>query len=128
MAGAFSTGHCPSWARAEGHLLEVNQDSPDPEWALEHPEFQQLANIHASSCHPMLEFAGFHARLCRTLLAQMSGFAAPFLQLRSLLRRHKSRRNPRNGGGESMPSAITMATTCGRHRTNVSMAATAIAI
>ena len=27
---AFATGHCPSWARAEGGLL-ANQDSPDPE-------------------------------------------------------------------------------------------------
>jgi hypothetical protein len=30
----------------------------------------------ASSCHPMLEFAGFHAVLCRTLLTQMSEFVA----------------------------------------------------
>jgi hypothetical protein len=34
----------------------VNQDSPDPEGALEQPEFQQLAAIYASSCDPMLEF------------------------------------------------------------------------
>src|ERR671910_3117417 len=31
--------------------------------------------LYASSCHPMLEFAGFHAGLCRTLLTQMSEFA-----------------------------------------------------
>jgi hypothetical protein len=49
----------------------VNQDSPDPEGALEHPKLQQLAIIYASSCHSMLEFTGFHAVLCRTLLAQM---------------------------------------------------------
>ena len=42
--------------------------------AVEHPEFQQLAAIYASSCHPMLAFAGFHAGLCRTLLAQMLEF------------------------------------------------------
>jgi len=37
----------------------VNQDSPDPEGPLEHPEFQQVATIYASSCHPLLEFDGF---------------------------------------------------------------------
>ena len=41
---------------------------------MEHPEFQQLATKNASSCHPMLEFAGVRARLCRTLLAQMLEF------------------------------------------------------
>jgi hypothetical protein len=35
-------------------LLGSNQDSPDPEGAVEHPEFQQLATLYASSCHPML--------------------------------------------------------------------------
>jgi hypothetical protein len=49
----------------------VNQDSPDPEGPLEAPEFQQLANLYASSCHPMLGFSGVHAGLCRLLLAQM---------------------------------------------------------
>jgi|SRR4051812_38533319 hypothetical protein len=57
-------------------LLGSNQDSPDPEGPLKHPEFQQLATVYASSCHPMLEFAGLHAVLCRTLLTQMSEFAA----------------------------------------------------
>ena len=51
-----------------------NQDSPDPERAVEYPEFQQLATIYASSCHPMLAFARSDARLCRTLLTQMSEF------------------------------------------------------
>jgi hypothetical protein len=61
--------------RSELPLLGSNQDSPDPEGAVELPEFQQLAALHASSCHPMLEFAEFDARLCRTLLAQMLEFA-----------------------------------------------------
>jgi hypothetical protein len=55
----------------------VNRDSPDPEGPPEPPKFQQLAVFYASSCHPMLGFAGFHAVLCRTLLAQMSEFAGP---------------------------------------------------
>jgi hypothetical protein len=58
-------------------LLGSNQDSPDPEGPPEPPKFQQLAVFYASSCHPMLGFAGFHAVLCRTLLAQMSEFAGP---------------------------------------------------
>jgi hypothetical protein len=62
-------------------LLGSNQDSPDPEGPLEQPKLQQLATIFASSCHPMLEFAGFDARLCRTLLAQMSGFVTEGLTL-----------------------------------------------
>lgn len=48
----------------------VNQDSPDPEGPSEPPEFQQLANLYASSCHPMLEFAGLNARLCCVLFAR----------------------------------------------------------
>jgi hypothetical protein len=56
-------------------LLGSNQDSPDPERASKPPEFQQLATVYASSCHPMLEFAGFDAGLCRPLLAQMLRFA-----------------------------------------------------
>jgi hypothetical protein len=56
-------------------LLGSNQDSPDPEGPLQPAEFQQLATIYASSCHPMLEFGGSHAGICRTLLAQMSEFA-----------------------------------------------------
>jgi hypothetical protein len=31
---------------------------------------------YASSCHPMLSFAGFHAGVCRTLLAQMPELVA----------------------------------------------------
>jgi hypothetical protein len=54
----------------------VNQDSPDPEGPLQSAEFQQLATLYASSCHPMLEFAGFHAGLCCTLLTHMSEFVA----------------------------------------------------
>ena len=38
-------------------------------------EFRQLSTVCASSCHPTLGFAGFNARLCRTLLTQMSEFA-----------------------------------------------------
>jgi len=56
-------------------LLGSNQDSPDPEGSLKPAEFQQPATLYASSCHPMLEFAGSDARLCRTLLTQMSDFA-----------------------------------------------------
>jgi hypothetical protein len=56
-------------------LLGSNQDSPDPEGAVEHSEFQQLAALYASSCHSMLEFAGLNAGLCCSLLAQMPGFA-----------------------------------------------------
>jgi hypothetical protein len=59
----------------EPKAAEGNQDSPDPEGPLEHPEFQQLATIYASSCHPMLEFDGFRAVLCRTLLTQMLDLA-----------------------------------------------------
>jgi hypothetical protein len=55
--------------------LISNQDSPDPEGPLQPAEFQQLATIYASSCHPMLEFDGFYAVLCRTLLTQMLEFA-----------------------------------------------------
>ena len=41
----------------------------------------------------MLEFAGFHARLCRTLLTQMSEFAAPFLpKLLELLKKLRAKR------------------------------------
>jgi len=54
-----------------------NQGSPDPEGALKHPKFQQLATLYASSCHPMLGFAGFHAGLRRTLLTQMVEFVTP---------------------------------------------------
>jgi hypothetical protein len=55
---------------------EANQDSPDSEGPQYPPEFQQLAAVYASSCHPMLEFAGSRAVLCRTLLTQMLEFAA----------------------------------------------------
>ena len=55
---------------------KVNQDSPDAEGALGAANLQQLATVYASSCHPMLEFARFHGKLCRSLLAQMSEFAA----------------------------------------------------
>jgi len=68
-------------SRFQLSLLGSNQDSPDPEGPLEQPQLQQLATIFASSCHPMLEFAGFDARLCRTLLAQMSGFVTEGLTL-----------------------------------------------
>jgi hypothetical protein len=59
----------------------VNQDSPDPEGPSNPPEFQQLATIYASSCHPMLELDSQNAGLCRTLLTQMSEFAASFPRL-----------------------------------------------
>jgi hypothetical protein len=59
----------------EPKAAEGNQDSPDPEGPPKAPEFQQLATFHASSWHPMLEFAGFDARLCRLLLTQMLEFA-----------------------------------------------------
>ena len=59
----FCTGQLP--------LLGSNQDSPDPEGPTYAPKLQQLAAIYASSCHPMLEFAGFDAGLCRTLLTHM---------------------------------------------------------
>src|SRR5262249_29674302 len=36
---------------------------------------QQLARIHPSSCHPLLEFAGFDAGRCRALPAQMPKLA-----------------------------------------------------
>lgn len=49
--------------------------SPDPEGPVQPPQLQQLATTHASSCHPMLEFAASDARLCCGLLAQMSKFA-----------------------------------------------------
>ena len=70
--------HCYS-TKEKLPLLGSNQDSPDPEGLQESPELQQLATLYASSCHAMLEFAGFHAGLCRTLLTEMSEFAAPFL-------------------------------------------------
>jgi hypothetical protein len=59
----------------EPQAAEGNQDSPDPEGPLKPAEFQQLATIYASSCHPVLEFAGFRVVLCRTLLTQMFEFA-----------------------------------------------------
>jgi hypothetical protein len=31
-------------------------NSPDPEGRCNCPQFQQLASIYASSCHPLLEF------------------------------------------------------------------------
>jgi hypothetical protein len=61
-------------------LLGSNQDSPDPEGQLVQPEFQQLASIHASSCHPMLEsagfmleFAGLYSLKCQSLLSLLGG-------------------------------------------------------
>jgi hypothetical protein len=65
----------PRFLAAVLPLLGSNQDSPDPEGPPKAPEFQQLATFHASSWHPMLEFAGFDARLCRLLLTQMLEFA-----------------------------------------------------
>src|SRR3954462_668802 len=66
---AFSRRSLPALAHCNSTLTQ------NPERAVEHPEFQQVANIYASSCHPMLEFAGLHAALCRTLLTQMLKFA-----------------------------------------------------
>ena len=67
--------HDRSRCRASLPLLGSDQDSPDPEGPLEPAKFQQVATLYASSCHPMLEFAGQNARSCRALLAQMPGFA-----------------------------------------------------
>jgi hypothetical protein len=61
--------------RLELPLLGSNQDSPDPEGPTVTPKFRQLADLYASSCHPMPEFVGFHAGLCRALLTQLSEFA-----------------------------------------------------
>jgi len=69
-------GAAPNFPTAsELPLLGSNQDSPNPEGPLSPAELQQLAALYASLCHPMLEFAGFHARLCRTLLAQTPRFS-----------------------------------------------------
>ena len=54
----IAPSHCPSWARARTLLIQRVRPQP--------PELQQLATIHASSCHPLLESAGFDARLCRS--------------------------------------------------------------
>ena len=54
-----SPGDDLSRYRASLPLLGSNQDSADPEGPLQPTEFQQLATTYASSCHPMLEFAGF---------------------------------------------------------------------
>jgi hypothetical protein len=35
----------------------------------------ELATLFASSCHPMLEFAGLNPGICRPLLTQISKFA-----------------------------------------------------
>ena len=42
-------------ARHDGGIGDAG-NSPDSEGAPEAPEFQQLAALYASSCHPMLEF------------------------------------------------------------------------
>jgi hypothetical protein len=61
--------------RASLPLLGSNQDSPDPEGPLEHPEPQQLATIYARSCPR-----------CWSLTAEMQGFAVLHsLKCRSLL-------------------------------------------
>ncbi len=40
------------------------------------PKFQQLATIHASSWHPMLEFAGYDAVPCPTEPVKCSGWVS----------------------------------------------------
>ena len=56
---------CPSWARTRTLLIQR---------ALQPPQLQQLASIHAGSCYPMLEFDGLDAGLCRVFLTQMIAF------------------------------------------------------
>jgi hypothetical protein len=51
--------HCPSCARADRPPFGVNQDFPDPEGPLQTPEFQQPANLYASSCHRRWSLLGF---------------------------------------------------------------------
>src|SRR5215216_1452677 len=66
----------PSPRGARGRLWARNR-TPDPEGPSEPAEFQQLATLYASSCPPMLDFAGCYAGLCRALLAQLSKFVDP---------------------------------------------------
>jgi hypothetical protein len=71
------TGESPhdlSRCRASLPLLGSNQDSPDPEGPLEVTQLQQLAALHASLCHPLLEFeapmldfAGSRSHRCGSL-------------------------------------------------------------
>ena len=44
-----------------------------------HQTFSKLATVHASSCHPLLEFIGFDAGLCRALLAQSRSLPIRFI-------------------------------------------------
>jgi hypothetical protein len=78
-------------------LLGSNQDSPDPEGPQYPPELQQLATISASSCHPMLEFAGFHVGICRTPDRGWLLRAAPPSRRREPRRRRRTGRHPANG-------------------------------
>ena len=50
---------------------------PDSEGPLEHLNSGNLQPFTRVRVTPMLEFAGFHAVLCRTLLTQMLEFACP---------------------------------------------------
>jgi hypothetical protein len=79
---AIHRGHCPSWARAAGGLLGPTRTLLIQRRRHNQPNSSNFANLYASSCHPMLEFAGFHAGLCRTSLAQMLEFAGPYSPLR----------------------------------------------
>jgi hypothetical protein len=68
--------HCPSWASSRRRPFGANQDSPDPEGAVEHPEFQQLATL-----------TRVRVTRCRSLLAFMRDFAVLYsLKCQSLLR------------------------------------------
>jgi hypothetical protein len=71
--------HCRAFQLS---LLGSNQDSPDPERRGYLPEFQQLAAIHTSWCHPLLEFDNFNARLCPFCLLGCGGLSGtPYRQV-----------------------------------------------
>jgi hypothetical protein len=93
----FHPGHCPSWARSEGRA-SGRRTSPKqtgrrclpanfPSWARTRTLLIQrgqcnrstppTCHLHASSWHPLLEFAGSDAGLCCGLPARMSTFADP---------------------------------------------------
>ena len=62
-------------------LLGSNQDSPDPEAPLQSLEFRQLADLCASSCHPLPsspafkpDFAVPNSLKCRSLPKSIDAF------------------------------------------------------
>jgi hypothetical protein len=57
-----------SSGRAEADLLGSGRTFLNQRGRYEHPEFQQLATVYASSCHPMLAFAGMSRMRASMLL------------------------------------------------------------